>query len=246
MFRAHLELCGRVVLLGEYTSSRLAAEARDRAYIRAVGPRSACTYQTSKNANGAGLNYHISKYACDPIELFTMFDSKLRSELWGTRWKGVQDLDFAFWPRRLQKEYYQWGRLRDTISQRKGAGEGIIDGSYSSGDNLDGIREAVFGTLSARDSVRMQHEAPLKLNFPNTGGAPVETCDAMPMTAECSESHSTIHHVDMVETSAILRGRVISRREAASQNNKSRKGAVSSRTMTSTGEIKQASPLQHR
>ena len=28
MFRAHLELCGRVVLLGEYTSSRLAAEAR--------------------------------------------------------------------------------------------------------------------------------------------------------------------------------------------------------------------------
>ena len=57
------------------------------------------------------------------------------------------------------------GQAEGHYQPKKVRGEGIIDGSYSSGDNLDGIREAVFGTLSAGDSVRMLHEAPLSQTF---------------------------------------------------------------------------------
>ena len=95
-YEASLRLFGRNIVLGTFRTARLAAEAHDRAYLRAMGTQGVIS--SDKNRKGAlrndkmsegsaQLNFHVSSYASDSTELFKMHDEQLNKCLWGTHGK---------------------------------------------------------------------------------------------------------------------------------------------------------------
>lgn len=86
-YESFIELYDKKIILGEFADALLAAEAHDRAMIRAIGP---CICKEEE------LNFNIRKYCKDSINLFNCFDMILREQLFGTEWKGIQDCDFGF------------------------------------------------------------------------------------------------------------------------------------------------------
>ncbi len=217
-YRAQLKVFGRTVILGEYDTPRSAAEARDRAYIRTVGPRTAYTAPASEKGMEGGLNYHICKYACDPIHVFTSHDAKLKSDLWGTRWTGVKPLDFAFLAKESPKATGMEvsgmvGVQGPQAKKRRGMESSSNSGSSSGADKPHmkggGERRPVGSALSG-DSVTTQLEALKKLDFLNTGsasiiGAPMPLVDGRnlvhaaddevtPVAAEIPSAHMSGKH----------------------------------------------------
>jgi hypothetical protein len=65
---AELFIHGRLVPLGKFKTSAIAAKAADRAYIRAYGP---------VGTRARLLNYPLSYYSNDALEKFTVFDNVL-------------------------------------------------------------------------------------------------------------------------------------------------------------------------
>lgn len=84
---SEVNVCGRQVRLGDYTSINLAAQAHDLALIRAIGP-AACS---SKD-----LNCPIKDYSSVPLSFFTAYDDVLRKGLFGSSWTGPKPCDFSF------------------------------------------------------------------------------------------------------------------------------------------------------
>jgi hypothetical protein len=79
VFQASLFLFKREVLLGFFPTVKAAGGARDKAFIRAVGPE-ACREKD--------LNFDVESYAALSMEAFAAFDPQLRETLFGTPWSG--------------------------------------------------------------------------------------------------------------------------------------------------------------
>ena len=81
-------MSNRRISVGSHPTVELAAQAHDRALIRANGPMS---YKQ------AGLlNYPLSFYASDSLSKFSIFDTLLRKQLFGSDWTGPKPVDFGF------------------------------------------------------------------------------------------------------------------------------------------------------
>ena len=87
-FEAVVTISNRKISLGLYPSVDVAAQAHDRALIRANGP-------TSYKQAGV-LNYPLSFYASDSLSRFSVFDAILRKQLFGSDWSGPKPCDFGF------------------------------------------------------------------------------------------------------------------------------------------------------
>ena len=87
-FTSTAVICGRTITIGHYETTKEAAEASDRAMIRALGPIHCAEHNL--------LGNHISYYSRDPLENFTAFDSALKRELFGSNWLGPKPCDFSF------------------------------------------------------------------------------------------------------------------------------------------------------
>eukprot|EP01032_Pedospumella_encystans_P011747 gene11747-13638_t len=87
-FEATITVSNRRISVGSHPTVELAAQAHDRALIRANGPMS---YKQ------AGLlNYPLSFYASDSLSKFSIFDTLLRKQLFGSDWTGPKPVDFGF------------------------------------------------------------------------------------------------------------------------------------------------------
>ena len=87
-YLAFVTVWGIIVALGEFDTAVSAAQAHDRACLRAVGPQ---------HCAAAQLNFPVESYSRDSMALLTAHDEALRRELqWGSQWRGLQDCDFAF------------------------------------------------------------------------------------------------------------------------------------------------------
>jgi len=87
-YLAHVTVWGSEVALGVFPTAVKAAQAHDRAYLRAVGPQNCAT---------GDLNYPVESYSRDSMALLTAHDEALRRDLQrGSKWRGLQDCDFAF------------------------------------------------------------------------------------------------------------------------------------------------------
>lgn len=87
-FEATIWVGQRKVSLGAHASVELAAQAHDRALIRANGPHN-CVQQGI-------LNFSIHTYARDSLSKFSAFDTILRKQLFGSDWTGPKPCDFGF------------------------------------------------------------------------------------------------------------------------------------------------------
>lgn len=88
VYLASVAVGGKLVALGEFSTALKAAQAHDRAYMRALGPQRCAAEE---------LNFPVESYSRDSMTLLTAHDDALRRALqWGVQWRGLQDCDFAF------------------------------------------------------------------------------------------------------------------------------------------------------
>jgi hypothetical protein len=87
-FEAVIHVGQRKVTVGQYATLEEAAQAHDRALIRANGP-------TSCRPVGL-LNFPLSFYAGDSLSKFAAFDTILKKQLFGSDWSGPKACDFGF------------------------------------------------------------------------------------------------------------------------------------------------------
>ena len=76
----------RKIVLGDFPTQHAAAEAHDRAIIRAKGPRNCSKHE---------LNFPIESYSVDTLASFTQFDKILKRCLFGCSFR-PQSVDFAY------------------------------------------------------------------------------------------------------------------------------------------------------
>ena len=74
-------------MLGIFNTAIKAAKAHDRALIRATGPNH-CT--------DSDLNHDVETYSRDALESFSIYDSALKRQLFGSSWMGPRPCDFSF------------------------------------------------------------------------------------------------------------------------------------------------------
>lgn len=87
VYQAGIHIDDLRVVIGNFPTIEEAAKSHDRALIRAIGPIQ-CTPSM--------LNYPITTYRNDSLDLFTVFDSILRKKLFATNWTGPKPCDFGY------------------------------------------------------------------------------------------------------------------------------------------------------
>lgn len=123
-FEATIFIGQRKVSLGTYASVELAAQAHDRALIRANGPHNC--------VQSGVLNFSIHAYARDSLSKFSAFDTILRKQLFGSEWSGPKPCDFGFLMTRVSD-----GSLKRTApfnAMDGSARKKRFKGQYSEGD----------------------------------------------------------------------------------------------------------------
>jgi len=124
-YEAVVNISNRKISIGFFPTVETAAQAHDRALIRANGP-------TAYKQSGV-LNYPLSFYASDSLSKFYAFDTILRKQLFGADWSGLKPCDFGFLMTQMP-----------SLPAKRGADFNAMDGSrrkkrhkgqYSDGDN---------------------------------------------------------------------------------------------------------------
>ncbi len=108
-YTAEIVVCDRKILLGQMSTPAEAARAYDRASIRAYGPEQLSVDQ---------LNFPIITYSKDSMDILTKYDDILKSNLFGTNWKGLQECDFAFVITNARKRGRDEGKSASTSTSK--------------------------------------------------------------------------------------------------------------------------------